>query len=323
MCSDLCTFSSFNPQDAVLIATIEDCLVGKPTALFIAQHQRGPAGPTAQTSSARSAPSAPRPISEHHDWQLRNNCDSQDLPFPPSSQFEYEFSLLLYSRGITDPENEPHLDSYHDLVTFDATVSQLYIPGSNLSSHPLSCSNPEPLHQEIPLHAQQSSSSSTGSPDYSISSLPSTGVRSPSSRAPTELSSPDASVAPPSLPTSGSVQVPQAPRQALFRCTQCPSHAPFRLQSQLTRHTKTHTKPYSCRVQQTCGKRFAEKRDRLRHEAGHSLQVRGIAQYFCPHGCERSTTGAEGGFGVREDNAKRHIRTRHDGSTAAPIRIIT
>ena len=89
-----------------------------------------------------------------------------------------------------------------------------------------------------------------------------------------------------------------------------------------SRHAKTHSKPYHCRVQQTCGQRFAEKRDWSRHEAGHGVQARGIAHYFCPHDCERSTAGAEGGFGVREDNAKRHIRTRHDGSTMVPIRII-
>jgi hypothetical protein len=93
--------------------------------------------------------------------------------------------------------------------------------------------------------------------------------------------------------------------------------------TQLSQHAKTHSKPYACRVQPNCGFRFAEQRDRQRHEAGHGLQAQGMVQYFCPHDCERSTAGTEGGFGVREDNAKRHIRSRHGGSATAPIRIIT
>jgi hypothetical protein len=93
--------------------------------------------------------------------------------------------------------------------------------------------------------------------------------------------------------------------------------------TQFSRHAKTHSKPYACRVQPNCGFRFAEQRDRQRHEAGHGLQAQGMVQYFCPHDCERSPTGNEGGFGVREDNAKRHIRGRHGGSAMVPIRIIT
>jgi len=90
-----------------------------------------------------------------------------------------------------------------------------------------------------------------------------------------------------------------------------------------SRHAKIHSRPYHCRVQQTCSQRFAEKRDRSRHEAAHGVQARGIPHYFCPYDCERSPSGTEGGFGVREDNAKRHIRTRHNGSMMAPVRIIT
>jgi hypothetical protein len=90
-----------------------------------------------------------------------------------------------------------------------------------------------------------------------------------------------------------------------------------------SRHAKTHSKPYACRVQPNCASRFAEQRDRKRHEARHGLQSQSTVQFFCPHDCERSLTGAEGGFGVREDNAKRHIRSRHNGSTVPPIRIIT
>jgi hypothetical protein len=89
-----------------------------------------------------------------------------------------------------------------------------------------------------------------------------------------------------------------------------------------SRHAKTHSKPYACRVQTNCASRFAEQRDRKRHEARHGQQSQGTVQFFCPHDCERSLTGAEGGFGVREDNAKRHVRSRHNGSTIPPIRII-
>jgi len=76
-------------------------------------------------------------------------------------------------------------------------------------------------------------------------------------------------------------------------------------------------------MQPNCGLRFAEQWDRQRHEAAHGIQAQGIAQFFCLHDCERGPTGAEGGFGLREDNAKRHIRIRDSGSTMAPVRIVT
>jgi hypothetical protein len=93
------------------------------------------------------------------------------------------------------------------------------------------------------------------------------------------------------------------------------------------RHAKIHlpVKPYPCRVQPGCGSRFATNRDLERHEATatHRSRAQSVVHYFCPHDCERNTTGAEGGLGVRRDNAKRHIRDMHDGSTMEPIRITT
>jgi hypothetical protein len=93
------------------------------------------------------------------------------------------------------------------------------------------------------------------------------------------------------------------------------------------RHAKIHSpvKRYPCRVKPGCSWRFAEKRGRERHEATatHRSRAQGVVHYFCPHDCERNTSGAKGGLGAREDNAKRHIWVMHDGSAMAPIRIIT
>jgi hypothetical protein len=88
------------------------------------------------------------------------------------------------------------------------------------------------------------------------------------------------------------------------------------------RHERTHTRPYECRVAQECNFRGAEQRDRVRHEATHGIQPDGAPQYYCPHGdCDWHALGSAGGFGVRLDNAKRHITRQHADSIAAPIRI--
>ncbi|PMD15877.1 hypothetical protein NA56DRAFT_663615 [Hyaloscypha hepaticicola] len=278
-------------------------------------------------ASARSAPSAQRPISDHHDWQLRNNCDSQDFPYPSASQFESELFLILNSRGCAtplNPDDEPRPDFQYDFVTFDATLSQLYVPQFNLSSQDASPPGPELLEVRDAQQDQHSASVSRADSRASSSSSPAS-VRdsTPGSSAPTESISPGSSSALPSSPANDNRQVPQLPQQSGLRCPLCPNRAPFQLQSHLNRHAKTHSKPYACRVQPNCASRFAEQRDRNRHEARHGQQSQGTVQFFCPHNCERSLAGADGGFGVREDNAKRHIRSRHNGSTRAPIRIIT
>jgi hypothetical protein len=87
------------------------------------------------------------------------------------------------------------------------------------------------------------------------------------------------------------------------------------------RHERTHTRPYQCRRMQGCNFRCAELRDRRRHEATHGMPAQGGPQFYCPHNCDWDVNGSEGGFGIREDNAKRHINKKHPGSTLLPIRI--
>jgi hypothetical protein len=60
----------------------------------------------------------------------------------------------------------------------------------------------------------------------------------------------------------------------------------------------------------------------VRHETTHGIQPDGASQYYCPHDDrEWGALGLGGGFGVRLDNAKRHITKQHVGSTAVLIRI--
>lgn len=238
--------------------------------------------------------------------------------------------MILNSRGCTtplNPDDEPRPDFHYDLASFDATLSQLYVPQFNLSSQDVSLPSPELLEVRDAQPDQHSASVSRADSGESSSSSPASARHStPGSSAPTVSTSPGSSSALPSSPANDNRQVPQLPQlpqQSGHRCPLCPNRAPFQLQSHLKRHAKTHSKPYACRVQPNCASRFAEQRDRKRHEAGHGQQPQGTVQFFCPHDCERSLTGADGGFGVREDNAKRHIRSRHNGSTAPPIRITT
>jgi hypothetical protein len=221
-------------------------------------------------------------------------------------------------------------------------LSQLYIPQPTVCPQNVSRASLESLERkEILQRGHSLSIPRAYSADPSPSSLASTGESTPASSAPADSSSPDSYVAPPDSPIDDNGQAPQVSRQTMFWCTQCPNRAPFPLQSQLksvyrqphnlldvqtncaSRHAKTHSKPYACRMHPHCGIRFAEQRDRRRHEARQGVQAQSAVQYFCPHDCERSPLGADGGFGIREDNAKRHIRNRHGGSTMAPIRIIT
>jgi hypothetical protein len=295
--------------------------------------------------SARSAPSAQRPISEHHDWQLRNNCGSQNFPSHPSSQFDTEFFLILNSRGSNTAlgsKEDPRPHFYDDFVTFNATLSQLYVPQPSPSPQDPS---QEPLERkDKPLRGRHSASiTRDNSTDPPNSSTFSTGESTNSLSTPGESfslprSSGPLQAHPPTTmakllhtlnkPCTSAPNVPAVPSFGFSLNSRTYTNDPIlpsKLQNPLTppsRHAKTHSKPYACRAHPNCVDRFAEQRDRQRHEAKHG-QARGIAHYFCPyHNCGRSSGGGEGGFGVREDNAKRHVRSRHGGSTMAPLRII-
>ena len=150
--------------------------------------------------------------------------------------------MILNSRDSTttlNPDDEPRPDSYDDFVTFDATLSQLYIPQPSLSPQEASGASLEPLEpKDIPLEEQQilavSRANSTDPFGSSRSSFCSAGQSTPASSLPAGSSSPGSSAAAPSSPVNYNGQVPRSPRPALFSCTQCPNRAPFRLQSQLT-----------------------------------------------------------------------------------------
>jgi hypothetical protein len=169
--------------------------------------------------------------------QLRNNCDSQDLPYPSASHFEIELFLILNSRGCatpTNPDDEPRPDFHTDFVTFDATLSQLYVPPFNLSSRDVSPPSPELLEVRDAQKDQHSASiSRVDSGDSSSSSPVSARDSTPGSSAPKDSTSPGSSSALTSSPPNDNRQVPQLPQRSGLWCSLCPNRSPFQLQSQL------------------------------------------------------------------------------------------
>ncbi|KAN0095982.1 hypothetical protein V8E51_014787 [Hyaloscypha variabilis] len=82
----------------------------------------------------------------------------------------------------------------------------------------------------------------------------------------------------------------------------------FSHRHKLNRHKKYHLKPYRC-LDPLCSARgigFSLNKDLVRHQSQHSGQ-----RYYCPNRtCNYALGGGENGFS-RQDNLKRHIKTRH------------
>jgi hypothetical protein len=145
--------------------------------------------------------------------------------------------LILNSRGCATPQysdDEPRPDFHIDFVTFDATLSQLYVPQFNLSSRDIGPPGPELLELRNAQQDQHSASvtrvdsgdSSSTSPVYARDSTP-------GSNAPQESTSPSSPSALPSSPSNDNRQVPQLPHHSGFWCPLCPNRGPFQLQSHL------------------------------------------------------------------------------------------
>ncbi|KAE9371069.1 hypothetical protein N431DRAFT_376443 [Stipitochalara longipes BDJ] len=82
----------------------------------------------------------------------------------------------------------------------------------------------------------------------------------------------------------------------------------FSHRHKLNRHKKYHLKPYRC-LDPLCSARgigFSLNKDLVRHQSQHSGR-----RFYCPiSGCNYAYGGGENGFS-RQDNLKRHIKTRH------------
>ncbi|PMD36381.1 hypothetical protein L207DRAFT_106579 [Hyaloscypha variabilis F] len=82
----------------------------------------------------------------------------------------------------------------------------------------------------------------------------------------------------------------------------------FSHRHKLNRHKKYHLKPYRC-LEPFCSARgigFSLNKDLVRHQSQHTGQ-----RFYCPNrSCNYAVGGGENGFS-RQDNLKRHIKTRH------------
>ncbi|KAH8590627.1 hypothetical protein B0O99DRAFT_302349 [Bisporella sp. PMI_857] len=146
-----------------------------------------------------------------------------------------------------------HPDHCNDFIASDAALSQLFVAQPVFSPQDINYVSLELLDQnEIPLQVQRSPLiSRANSTESSSFSSPPTDIGSASSTA-GEPSSSRPFAASQNSPFIHDGQARQPPRQALFWCVQCPNRAPFRMQSQLTSHERTHSKPYACRMHKNC-----------------------------------------------------------------------